>query len=92
MFFKRNKYIRKPEAPHVQDVPHNPERLQGLTFHYLQLYINGLNRSYRFMLMEECKDGTLITHKQDASWEEMRDYVRLIWSPARPQKFIIHAI
>lgn len=74
------------------DVPPTPERLTGLTFHYLQLYINQLSRQYHYRLMEEMGSGTIITHLDDVSWEVMRDYVRSVYLPTHPPKFIIQAV
>lgn len=77
------------EDTFVLDVPRNTPT--DTAYYYLNLTINGLNRSYHYLLMEELKNGTLVTHLEDATHEEMKDYCRMVWLPAHPAKFIFHA-
>ena len=61
------------------------------TFYYLNLYLARLNRNYNYMLMEELKSGTIVTQLEDASYEEVKDYCRMVWLPSHPARFIFHA-
>lgn len=71
------------------EVPRNEPT--DTTYYYLNLMLNGLNRDYNYMLMEELKDGTIITHMQNAPYQSVRDYCRSVWLPSHPAKFILHA-
>ena len=71
------------------EVPRNEPT--DTTYYYLNMMLSGLNRDYNYMLMEELKDGTVVTHLQDAPYERVKDYCRMVWLPSHPAKFIFHA-
>lgn len=80
-----------PADTHEISIDVNRNDPTDTTFYYLNLYLSRLNRRYHYMLMEELSDGTLLTHLEDASYEEVKDYCRKVWLPDHPAKFIFHA-
>ena len=63
--------------------------LPSLVYHYFELYINSLSNRYRYDVREELKTGRLITHSVNVSYDEMKDYVRMVWIDSCPPKFVI---
>ena len=57
--------------------------------YYFELYINSLSNRYRYDVREELKTGRLITHSVNVSYDEMKDYVRMVWIDSCPPKFVI---
>lgn len=79
--------LTEPAEDFVLEVPRNQPT--DTTFYYLNMYLARLNKRFNYMLMEELKDGTVITHLEDAPYEEMKDYCRMVWIPSHPAKFIV---
>ena len=86
-FFKNNKKVFEAPKPVKLD-----ERTSGLTYHYLEMYITTLPRDEYYMIREELPSGVIVTHETRVTWEEMRDYVRRVFIPSVPPRFIITAV
>ena len=66
-------------------------KVSSLTYQYLELYISTLSPSYRYDISEELKSGRIIRHCTDVSYDEMKEYVRMVFIESVPPKFIITA-
>ena len=64
-------------------------KVSSLTYQYLELYISTLSPSYRYDVKEELRSGTIVRHCTDVSYDEMKEYVRMVYIEASPPKFII---
>ena len=90
-FFTQEETIEATEEETIGVVEVARNEPTDTTFYYLNLFMNRLERKYNYMLMEELKDGTVITHLENASLEDVRNYCRMVWIPSHPAKFIFHA-
>lgn len=68
------------------------DRLNNLNYYYLQLWVNSLRSDLNYMLCEELPSSTVITHLHNASHEELRDYIKAVFIPSHPPKFIVIAV
>ena len=64
-------------------------KTSSLTYQYLELYISSLSPRYNYDVMEELKSGQIIRHCTDVSYDEMKEYVRMVYIEACPPKFVI---
>ena len=93
------KYIRdflnwvqkKEEKTAGQDITaeESAARLDSLTYYYLEQWIQSLPREATYMLCEELPSSSVITHLMSVSWVELAEYVRKVYIPSHPPKFII---
>lgn len=67
-------------------------RLNNLTYYYLELWVNSLNRGYHYTLCEELPSSTVITHLVDVSHDQLKTYIRNIYLPSHPPKLIVMAV
>ena len=64
-------------------------KTSSLTYQYLELYISSLSPRYNYDVSEKLKSGTIIRHCTDVSYDEMKEYVRMVYVECSPPKFII---
>ena len=62
---------------------------QNITFMYVEKYINSLNPALRYSVKEELKSGTIVTHEENVSLMEAKDYVRRIWISSSPPNITV---
>ena len=60
-----------------------------LLFKYAERYINTLNPNHHYDVREELKSGKVITHLENVTHREARDYVRMIWIESVPPNIIV---
>ena len=87
--FIRNRFSKPQSAPEPPVCPSKERWATTLTRHYLEMYITSLPRDEHYMVREETKSGSIVTHKVRCDWTEMRDYVRKVYIDAVPPRFII---
>ena len=56
--------------------------------YYMELYLTTLPSRYRYDVFEEC-GGQLLTHLNDVTLQEAKDYCRMVFIDARPPKFVL---
>lgn len=67
---------------------HRPEH-DTLLYKYAERYLNSLNPNHNYDIREELKSGVIITHEEDVSLQEAKDYVRRIWISSSPPNIIV---
>ena len=60
-----------------------------LVYKYAEKYMNGLNPNYCYDVREELKSGMIVTHKENITLREAKDYVRMIWIESSPPNIIL---
>ena len=60
-----------------------------LVYKYAEKYLNALNPNHRYDVREELKSGMIVTHKEDVSLREAKDYIRMIWIESSPPNIIV---
>ena len=70
---------------------HRPDH-DTLVYKYCEKYLNSLNPSLRYSVREELKSGAIITHEENVSWVEAKDYVRRIWISSCPPNIIVSPV
>ena len=87
--FITNWFNNKPIT--TEEVVSEREQMKtsSLTYQYLELYISSLSPRYRYDVSEELKSGRIIRHCTDVSYDEMKEYVRMVFIESSPPKFVI---
>ena len=60
-----------------------------LLYKYAERYITSLNPNHNYDVREELKSGMIVTHKENVTLREARDYVRMIWIESHPPNIIV---
>jgi hypothetical protein len=72
------------EVPVVQE----EKIVSNMTRYYMEAYLTSLPVCHRYDVYEECA-GKLLTHLNDVTLQEARDYCRMVYIEARPPKFVL---
>ena len=72
------------EVPVVQE----EKVVTNMTRYYMEAYLTSLPVCHRYDVYEEC-GGQLLTHLNDVTLQEARDYCRMVYIDAKPPKFIL---
>ena len=72
------------EVPVVQE----EKVVTNMTRYYMEAYLTSLPVCHRYDVLEECA-GQLLTHLNDVTLQEARDYCRMVYIDAKPPKFIL---
>ena len=72
------------EVPVVQE----EKVVTNMTRYYMEAYLTSLPVCHRYDVFEEC-GGQLLTHLNDVTLQEARDYCRLVYLDSHPPKFIL---
>lgn len=71
------------------EVPVVEEKIvSNMTRYYMEAYLTSLPVCHRYDVYEECA-GQLLTHLNDVTLQEARDYCRMVYIEAKPPKFIL---
>ena len=57
--------------------------------HQYEMLLSVLPCDARYVLKEKLTDGTIVTHQRNCDCEELKRYVRSVFSKNHPQHFII---
>ena len=60
----------------------------NMTRYYMEAYLTSLPVCHRYDLFEEC-GGQLLTHLNDVTLQEARDYCRMVYIDSHPPKFVL---
>ena len=83
-WFNKKVVVEVPEVVQVKE-----ERVvTNMTRYYMEAYLTSLPVCHRYDLFEEC-GGQLLTHLNDVTLQEARDYCRMVYIDACPPKFIL---
>ena len=72
------------EVPVVQE----EKVVTNMTRYYMECYLTSLPVCHRYDVFEEC-GGQLLTHLNDVTLQEARDYCRMVYIDSCPPKFIL---
>ena len=78
-----NRIFNQKEITHISS---------DLTLYYMEQWMASLNPEGRYAVQEELKSGRIVTHEANCSWEEAKDYVRMVYLPHLPAKFILRRV
>jgi len=78
-----NWFSKKVETTLVEE-----KVVTNMTRYYMEAYLTSLPVCHRYDVFEECA-GQLLTHLNDVSLQEARDYCRMVYIDAKPPKFIL---
>ena len=71
------------------EVPVVEEKVvSNMTRYYMEAYLTSLPVCHRYDVYEEC-GGKLLTHLNDVTLQEARDYCRMVYIEACPPKFVL---
>ena len=71
------------------EVPVVEEKIvSNMTRYYMECYLTSLPVCHRYDVLEECA-GQLLTHLNDVTLAEARDYCRMVYIEAKPPKFVL---
>ena len=62
--------------------------VSDMTKYYMEAYLTSLPVCHHYDVFEECA-GSLLTHLNDVTLQEARDYCRMVYIDAKPPKFIL---
>lgn len=60
----------------------------NMTRYYMECYLTSLPVCHRYDVYEECA-GQLLTHLNDVTLQEARDYCRMVYIDSHPPKFVL---
>jgi len=72
------------EVPVVQE----EKVVTNMTRYYMEAYLTSLPVCHRYDVYEEC-GGQLLTHLNDVTLQEARDYCRMVYIDSHPPKFVL---
>ena len=72
------------EVPVVQE----EKVVTNMTRYYMEAYLTSLPVCHRYDVFEEC-GGQLLTHLNDVTLQEARDYCRMVYLDSHPPKFVL---
>jgi hypothetical protein len=67
---------------------HRPDH-DTLVYAYVEKYLNSLNPNHCYDVRETLKSGMIVTHKENVSLREAKDYVRMIWIASCPPNICV---
>ena len=83
-WFNKKVVVEVPEVVQVKE-----ERVvTNMTRYYMEAYLTSLPVCHRYDVFEECS-GQLLTHLNDVTLQEARDYCRMVYLDSHPPKFIL---
>ena len=77
-------WIKREEKAEVQEV----KVTTNMTRYYMEAYLTSLPVCHRYDVFEEC-GGQMLTHLNDVTLQEARDYCRMVYIDASPPKFVL---
>jgi hypothetical protein len=73
----------------VVEVPVKEEKVvTNMTRYYMEAYLTSLPVCHRYDVFEECS-GQMLTHLNDVTLQEARDYCRMVYIDSHPPKFVL---
>ena len=83
------KNILKEEEKVAYTAPGHRACHNTLLYKYAERYMNGLNPNHSYDLREELSSGHIITHLNNVSLQEVKDYVRMCWIESVPPNYLV---
>tara|TARA_R110002012_G_scaffold10705_2_gene48497 strand:- start:154 stop:417 length:264 start_codon:yes stop_codon:yes gene_type:complete len=77
-------WIKREEKAEVQEV----KVTTNMTRYYMEAYLTSLPVCHRYDVFEEC-GGQMLTHLNDVTLQEARDYCRMVYIDSSPPKFVL---
>ena len=77
-------WIKREEKVEVQEV----KVTTNMTRYYMEAYLTSLPVCHRYDVFEECS-GQMLTHLNDVTLQEARDYCRMVYIDSHPPKFVL---
>ena len=81
-------WIKRNEKTEVLQELKEVRVTTNMTRYYMEAYLTSLPVCHRYDVFEEC-DGQLLTHLNDVTLQEARDYCRMVYIDSSPPKFIL---
>lgn len=83
-WFNKKVVVEVPEVVQVKE----EKVVTNMTRYYMESYLTSLPVCHRYDVFEEC-GGQLLTHLNDVTLQEARDYCRMVYLDSHPPKFIL---